>query len=481
MAPPLEPPSTIKPVPAGVTWAALDPPVASGDQSNRPQLSPFLRRVAHQMQLELPNFSHRPRGDMVTEIACTSHQKSEQGQRPSHPEGGAATAAYTGNDPVSHAASHRSAQSQLTRHQDHAERKHQLQVPGQCLVTEPACPRPCDGLLGDLLASQQPPGKLAAAPAQHTYASLPSRPCVAGAHQQATAAHQCRQHLTTAHGKGSTTVSSSAGLSQQQHRPDDGQHRPDDGQRHSPSSRQSAVYSPHHGTASLPCSIGRLSTVGTSPSSQQASNSLKPDSRHVGRFAKPAALLVTQCAETGSSIRHGAESVRHEPPLAHAVPSQKLLDQLIASTSSGGRSASESGVPQGKEQPGPPGWDININRHAWVDEGTNSTTKSSSGSSSSSSSGSSSTLDHQCLGAVSSVHQTASQSMMVPLELPSPMPDSSSEGDTLSVGMRASGVRRGCLLAIEENMLASHCYVHCIACDDCGGLPSITGSDLLLI
>lgn len=61
MAPPLEPPSTVKPLPAGGTRAARYPLAAAEDGSNRPQLSPFLRCVAHQMQLdsEVLNVSQR--------------------------------------------------------------------------------------------------------------------------------------------------------------------------------------------------------------------------------------------------------------------------------------------------------------------------------------------------------------------------------------------------------------------------------------
>ena len=52
MAPPLEPPSTAKPLPAQVARHPAYSVAAAGNGSNRPQLSPFLRRVAHQMQLD---------------------------------------------------------------------------------------------------------------------------------------------------------------------------------------------------------------------------------------------------------------------------------------------------------------------------------------------------------------------------------------------------------------------------------------------
>lgn len=52
MAPPLEHPSTAKPLPAQVARAPAYSLAAAGDDSDRPQLSLFLRRVAHQMQLD---------------------------------------------------------------------------------------------------------------------------------------------------------------------------------------------------------------------------------------------------------------------------------------------------------------------------------------------------------------------------------------------------------------------------------------------
>lgn len=82
MAPPLEPPSTAKPLPAGVTRAAGYPLAAAEDGSNRPQLSPFLRRVAHQMQLdsEVLNVSQSDRqlGAIIAH-ASTVHKQPEQG------------------------------------------------------------------------------------------------------------------------------------------------------------------------------------------------------------------------------------------------------------------------------------------------------------------------------------------------------------------------------------------------------------------
>lgn len=52
MAPPLEPPSTGKPLPAQVASAPAYSQAAAGNGGNRPQLSPFLRHVARQMQLD---------------------------------------------------------------------------------------------------------------------------------------------------------------------------------------------------------------------------------------------------------------------------------------------------------------------------------------------------------------------------------------------------------------------------------------------
>ena len=195
-------------------------------------------------------------------------------------------------------------------------------------------------------------------------------------------------------------------------------------QQHSPSSRQSAVQSPsdHQGTGLMSWSV-HLSGRTTSPSSQQASNSIEADSRLVAAWAKPAATLVTQCADAGSRIKQGGKSARHDSPLGHPLLSHKLPEQSGVSSPIADRAAPESGAPEGKEQPGSSGY---VKRPAWADEDTSST--------STSSSSSSSTLEQQCSGAassVSSVHQTASQSMMLLLELPSPMPDSSSEGTAL--------------------------------------------------
>lgn len=279
-------------------------------------------------------------------------------------------------------------------------------------------------------------------PHQEPDTSLPSHPHAVDA-QQAGAVHHCGQpqaQSAPATAEGSMTVGSRSSLEQQQPQQQQPvsvqqqqQWQPGSvPQQHGPSSRQSAVQSPggHQGTGSTPWSVN-LSGCTTSPSSQQASNSMESDSRRVAAWARPAASLVTQCADAGSSMKQGAKSARHNSPLCHPLPSQKLPEQPGVASPSPGRSASESGAPQGKEQPGPSGWGAGVKRPVWADEDTTRTTTSSNSSGSSSSA-----LEQQYSGAASSassVHQTASQSMMLPLELPSPMLDSSSEGNALPI------------------------------------------------
>ena len=303
----------------------------------------------------------------------------------------------------------------------------------------------------------------AASPEQHAHqdTSLLRHSSDAGVQQQAVHVQQCRQPAEgavtqAATAEGSTTKGSRASQKEQQLQQ---QQQPDGVQQHSPGSRQSAVHSlnrRHHYAGSTPGSVG-LSGYSTSPSSQQASNSMKGHSRHAGPSARPAALFVTQCAEAGSSIKHGAKPARHDSALGHPVPSQKLPDQSGASMSSTGRSASESRVPQGKERPGLPNLSECVKGDAWADEGTTSTATGISSSSSSS------TLDQKCLGAASSMHQTALQSMMVPLELPSPMPDRRSEGTALPIRSSA-GVQAWALLVLEGEYACS-LLSGCVAID----------------
>ena len=271
---------------------------------------------------------------------------------------------------------------------------------------------------------------------QHAQHDTPLLSCShgAGAQQQAGPVQQCGQpqtHVATAAAEGDLTKGATGeepmtmgSLSQKQQQQ---RRQPDGVQQHSPSSRLSAVHSPrrHHDKGSMPWPIS-LAGCSTSTSSQQASNCVKGDSRHATPSARPTALLVTHNAQASRSSKHGAKSARHASASGHPVPSQKLLDQSEASTPSTGTSASESTVPQGKERPGRFGWPARAKRDGWADEGNNSTTEGISSSNSS-------TLDQLCMDAASSVHQVASQSMMVPLELPSPMPDSSSEGTALPI------------------------------------------------
>ena len=130
--------------------------------------------------------------------------------------------------------------------------------------------------------------------------------------------------------------------------------------------------------------------------------------------------LVTQCAEAGSSIKQDDECARHDSSSSHGVPSQQVPGQLHLLASASGRSVSESRVPRRRERQAS---SASVRRRAWADESRNSSTSSTS----------SSTLNSCCLDAALSVHNSGSQSIMVPLELPSPMPESSSEGDALTM------------------------------------------------
>lgn len=412
MAPPLEPPSTVRPVPTAVLYA-MDPPAGPGGRGHRPLLSPFMQRVAHQMQLDadLPDTSHAHRqlGHSKSAIgARTGHQAPEQGQGQALPQppDGAAAAAYTAHVAVSHATLHLQVRSQHTQQQPDAQRGEHTQLPAQRSRTQPASPLSSP----DAFLAGHPPARQhsqAASPKQ--YALLLSHSHDASAQQHAGDTQQGRQswvHLTTAQDGGSQAARSSTSSSQQ---------------RHSPSSRHSAVHKPcprHAGSVPVPTAV---SSGGTSLSSQQASNSIGVHSRYVRQShaaEKPARSPVTQCAEAGSGIKHEVKSTRHDSPLSHAVHPQKLPHQLQLSASHGSRSVSESRVSQGREQQGPC---ANVRKHAWADQSSNSTSQSSS----------SSTLDRDSLDAALTVHNSASQSIMVPLELPSPMPESSSEGDAL--------------------------------------------------
>ena len=77
MAPPLEPPSTSKPLLAQAARAPAYSLAVAGDRDIRPQLSPFLRRVAHQMQLDADVLNVSPTanwqlGPLLTSDAFTT-------------------------------------------------------------------------------------------------------------------------------------------------------------------------------------------------------------------------------------------------------------------------------------------------------------------------------------------------------------------------------------------------------------------------
>lgn len=134
-------------------------------------------------------------------------------------------------------------------------------------------------------------------------------------------------------------------------------------------------------------------------------------------------------------MKSGGKSVRHDPPLGHPLASQKLPEQSGVSSPVADGSASESRPPQDKELPGLSGWGAGVKKPVWAEGDTTRTTTSISSSSSSNSS-SSNSLEQQCSGAASSAlsaHHTVSQSMMLLLELPSPLPGSTSEGSALSL------------------------------------------------
>lgn len=354
--------------------------------------------------------------------------------------------------------------SYLPHYQNDAHPDQRIQVPGQghCSVPLAAHASIPDGLSGDAQACQHQPSMPAASLQQHAQqdTSLLRHSHGATAQQQARHVQHCKQpqaQFATATAEGvetkrataekATTKESRAGLKQQQQ-----QQQPDGMQQHSPSSRQSAMHSPrrHHIEESTPWSVS-LSGCSTSPSSQQASNSIQADSRHVSPSARPAALLISQSAEAGSSMKHGARSARHDSALRQPLPSQKPPDESGASSPTTGRSASQSTLPECKERPGLSGWPAHVGRGGWNDKGINSTTKSISDSSSSSSS-----LDRQSMGAALSMPRTASQSIMVPLELPSPMPDSSSEGTALRMRCHAGRSTRQ-RLWLKNSM---HAFIH---------------------
>ena len=359
--------------------------------------------------------------------------------------------------------------SYLPHYQDDAHPDQCIQVPGQghCSVPPAAHASTPDGLSGDAQACQHQPGMPTASLQQYAQQdiSLLRHSHGATAQQQAGHVQHCKQpqaQFATAAAEGvetkgataekAMTKESRAGLKQQQQ-----QQQPDGAQQHSPSSRQSAMHSPrrHHIGGSTPWSLS-LSGCSTSPSSQQASNFIKGDSRHVSPSARPAALLITQSAEAGSSMKHGVKSARHDSASGQPLPSQKPPDESGASSPTTDRSASQSTLPEGKERPGLSGWPAHVGRGGWNDKGINSTTKSISSDSSSSSSSSSSSLDRQSMGAALSMPQTASQSMMVPPELPSPMPDSSSEGTALPMICHAARSARH-RLQLKNSM---HAFIH---------------------
>ena len=420
MAPPLEPPSTVKPGPAGARWAS-DPhgvPEGPGQES---LLSPFLQRVAHQTQCDAEllgvRHSQRKLADTTEHRPAYDDQKAAWHQKSPQAYEEAATAA----DKLAAAVMHSSgslyqAQSQRDTQEDHAQRQPRLHQPAHAPSKESCQPRCHPGLL--VSASQQSQGMLAACLDQHHYQPVHSLDSVSYASQHMASASQPKVQTSAGHTDDRKADRESAGSVQgQQHRQVGQQEHSFDGRQHqSPSSRQSIRQCHQRGAASH--SLSSDHNAGITPSSQQASNSLEAHSRRVAHPVRPAASLVTQCAKAGSIISHDARSAADDSPTDQAPALKKLPEWLDMSTSDPVESPAESEACQRKRKKS--GWSSPAGSH-W---------SAASGSSSRNSSNSSS-LDQRQLRGERSVHQPASESMMVAVQLPSPLPDSSSEGDVL--------------------------------------------------
>ena len=410
MAPPLEPPSTVKPMPAGAR-AASDPQGVSEGQNAEPLLSPFLQRVAHQMQCDAQllgiRHDHRKLEGTVEHRPSCDNQKAAQNQQSPEDYTKAATTANELAGAVLHSSnSLHGTHSHLQRdsHQEGAQGHFRPHLPAQGSFKEVCQPRCHPDLLD--LESQQSRGTPAVRPSQHRQQPMHLLGPASHASQHPASASMRKPQARAGH----ADRGSAGSVQQQQHRQvRQQQHGSDAGQQHSPGSRQSIRQCHQHAAGLQSLSSGHDADM--TPGSQQASNSLEAHSRHVRHLVRPAASLATQRTEAGSTIRHDARSGRGDSPIGHTPASEELPGCLDMSSTGVVEFPSESEASQRKKKKG--------------------SGSSPAGSVATSSGSSGASLDQRQLHGGQSMHEAASESIMAPLQLPSPLLDSNSEGALL--------------------------------------------------
>ena len=431
MAPPLEPPSTIQP--AGVSRA---PPI----------LSPFMQRVAHQMQLDAELLSH---SQTHTQAQQQMLQRDAESLSMDHrhwlahrAEGFAGQ--VQGHDvaqPVTDSVIGATLHTKSTRalHKPEQGAQHGLAPQHEQALVK---------LTDQASSSQVTP---AAAPhLQSQVTGLASPPSVASLHtkgsQQASRVlHAARIDEETSSAKGSSACQASqhaaeshaSGQKVRTSRPSAISHGQSNVHQHSPASRQSLVQRAGSKETCFLTPYASSMPAGVLPSSQQASNSIgdghcmgSADSdKAMNDGARIAAQHVADSIPALSSGLGTADDIQQITARPSSVqtagpgtaseaavkPSDHMVHAVYSMTASFGRARSSSPEQSRmKKRKGRNSWTNHVPA-CWRDD---------SYSSCSSSSGTAPVMEF------SAVQGVASESVMMPLELPSPMPCTSSEGNS---------------------------------------------------
>jgi len=458
MAPPLEPPSTIQP--AGVP---RPPPI----------LSPFMQRVARQMQLDAELLSHSQTHTQAQQqmlqrdaeslsidhrhlLAHRAEGFADQAQGHDVAQPVTDSTIGAGLHPKSMRALHKpeqGAQHGLAPQHEQAWVKLAKQA-----STSQVSPAAASHLQSQVTGLASPPSVASV----HTKGSQQASRVLHAARidEEASSAKgssscQASQHAAERHVSGQ--VSQTSRLSAHSHG------RSSVHQQHSPSSRQSLMQ--RAGSEEDYCLTPDASSMpaGALPSSQQASNSIGDGhcmgSAGSGKAVNDVARLAEQHVadsnldlSNGLGIADGTHQITARPSSVQTAgpataseaavkPSDQMVHAVHSMTASFERARSSSPeLSRMKKRKGRNSWANHVPA-CWRDD---------SYSSCSSSSGTGPVVE------LSAVQGVASESVMMPLELPSPMPCTSSEGNSHRIGSKDAAPSGTCAFDLHALLLIHH-------------------------
>jgi len=460
MAPPLEPPSTIQP--AGVPR----PP---------PTLSPFMQRVARQMQLDAELLNHSQTHTQAQQQMLQRDAESlsvGQRHRLAHRAEGFAKQAQSHDmaqpmtDSVNGARLHTKSMRALHKHEQGEGAQH-----GLAPQHEQALVR----LAEQGFTSEVSPA--AASYMQSQVTGLASPPSVASVHtkgsqQTSRLLHAARIDEEASSAKGSSSCQASQHAAEshasrqkvQTSRPSAVSHGQSSvHQQHSPTSRHSLVQRAGSKENCFLTPDASSKPAGVLPSSQQASNSIGDGhcmgSADSGKAVNDGARIARQpVADSNLDLSNGLGtadgvhqitarpvSVKTAGPATTSEAAVKPSDQMVhavhSMTASFGRARSSSPEQSRmKKRTGRNSWADHVPA-CWTDD---------SYSSCSSSFGTDPVIE------LSAVQGVASESVMMPLELPSPMPCSSSEGNSNRIKLKDAASSGTCVFDLQALLFTHH-------------------------